>query len=250
MRRGRRSGSRQIFCDVKSKEKPAGSGATPPIPWDDFVKFIRQLSHDLRNQLNAAELQAALVGELTTDEELKTEARRLRELVSQLGVTLQALSTSVAAPRPTLLPYKVQDFVADLQKKIDQEFPEKAAAVKWEVSSPGATLNIDPELAEWAVVELFRNAFRHGTTGDGVQAKASVAAEWFSFDIREPKAEEIDPLPWVQPLQRVSHGHYSLGLRRARSIIAAHGGELTTQFDPASRMLINTIRVPCSVGTS
>jgi K+-sensing histidine kinase KdpD len=231
---------------MKNEEKSAANGNNQNIPWEDFVKFVRQLSHDLRNQLNAAELQSALIGELTNDEELKSEARRLRELVSQLGVTLQGLSTLVAEPRPTLLPYTVQDFITDLQKKIGHEFPEKGSAVKWNISSPGATLNIDPQLTEWAASELFRNAFRHDMAGDGLQVEASVADKCFTFCIRESKASEIDPTQWMQPLQKVSHGHYSLGWRRARTIIAAHGGELTTRFDPASRMLISTITLPCS----
>ncbi len=235
---------------MKHEEKSAASGTNENIPWEDFVKFVRQLSHDLRNQLNAAELQSALIGELTNDEELKSEARRLRELISQLGITLQGLSTSVAEPRPTLLPYAVQDFVTDLQKKIGHEFPEKGSAVKWDISSAEARLNIDPQLTEWAAVELFRNAFRHGMAGDELYVKTCVADLLFSFCIREPKAGEIDPMQWMQPLQKVSHGHYSLGLRRARSIITAHGGELTVRFDPASRILISTITLPCSTKTS
>jgi len=228
------------------KENNSGTGRTnQDVPWENFVKFVRQLSHDLRNQLNAAELQSALINELTTDEELKSEARRLRELISQLGVTLQGLSTLVAEPRPTLLPYTVQDFVSDLQKKIGHEFPEKESTVKWDISSPGTTLNIDPQLTEWAAVELFRNAFRHDTAGE-LQVKASVADGWFSFCLCEPKAGEIDPTQSMLPLQKVSHGHYSLGLRRARNIITAHGGELTASFDPESRMLISTISLPCS----
>lgn len=246
MRPGRGCSGGQVFRDVKDQEKSGASGATQNIPWDIFVKFVRQLSHDLRNQLNAAELQAALIAELTNDEELKSEARRLRELISQFGVTLQALSTMVAEPRPTLLPYTVQDFVADLQKKIGHEFPEKQSAVKWEVSSPSATLNIDPELTEWAAVELFRNAFRHDATGDVLDVRASVTDQWFTFSLSEPKSGDIDPARWDQPLQKVSHGHYSLGLRRARSIIAAEGGELSAQFNPAARRLVSTIRLPCS----
>jgi K+-sensing histidine kinase KdpD len=229
---------------VKNKENSGTGGANQDVPWENFVKFVRQLSHDLRNQLNAAELQSALITELTSDEELKSEARRLRELVSQLGVTLQGLSTLVAEPRPTLLPYTVRDFMSDLQKKIDHEFPGKE--VKWDIPSPGATLNIDPQLTEWAAVELFRNAFRHDMAGDELEAKASVADRWFTLCIREPKAGEIDPTQWMQPLQKVSHGHYGLGLRRARNIIAAHGGELTTSFDPGSRMLITAFSLPCS----
>jgi signal transduction histidine kinase len=235
---------------VKNEENSTASGTKQDIPWADFVKFVRQLSHDLRNQLNAAELQSALIGELTSDEELKSETRRLRELISQLGITLQGLSTSVAEPRPTLLPYTVRDFITDLQKKIGHEFPEKGSTVKWDISSPEATLNIDPQLTEWAAAELFRNAFRHDRAGDELHVEASVADRWFTLCIREPKAEAVDPTQWMQPLQKVSHGHYSLRLRRARSIIAAHGGELTARFDPASRMLISTITLPRSTETS
>jgi len=232
---------------VKNKENSAVSGTNQSVPWENFVKFVRQLSHDLRNQLNAAELQSALIGELTSDEELKTEARRLREMGSQLGVTLQGLSTLVAEPRPTLLPYTVQDFINDIEKKIGDEFPGKGSTVTWDISSPEATLNIDPQLIGWAAVELFRNAFRNDKAGDELHVKASVADRRFTFCIREPKTGgEIDPSEWMQPLQKVSHGHYSLGLRRARNIIAAHGGELTTSFDPASRMLISTISLPLS----
>ena len=103
--------------------KAASATTNGNVPWENFVKFVRQLSHDLRNQLNAAELQSALIGELTNDAELKSEVRRLRELVSELGVTLQSLSASVAEPRPTALPYAVKDFIADMQKKVSHEFP-------------------------------------------------------------------------------------------------------------------------------
>jgi K+-sensing histidine kinase KdpD len=230
---------------VKTEVEAAPAAANGNVSWENFVKFVRQLSHDLRNQLNAAELQSALIGELTNDAEIKSEIRRLRELVSQLGVTLQSLSASVAEPRPTPLPYSAKDFIADMQKKIAHEFAEKEQAVKWEVSPAGATLNIDPELTEWAAAELFRNAFRHDPAADEVQAHASVEGDWFTFSIREAKTEEVDPAQWM-PLQNVSHSHYGLGLRRARQIIAAQGGELTAKFDPASRTLTSTITLPCS----
>lgn len=227
------------------KTEVEAAPADENVSWENFVKFVRQLSHDLRNQLNAAELQSALIGELTNDAEIKSEIRRLRELVSQLGVTLQSLSASVAEPRPTALPYSSKDFIADTQKKIAHEFPDKAPAVKWEILPAGATLNMDPELTEWAAAELFRNAFRHDLAGDKVQAHASVEGDWFTLSIHEIKTEEVDPAQWM-PLQNVSHGHYGLGLRRARQIIAAQGGELTAKFDPASRTLISTITLPCS----
>src|SRR5437667_44953 len=51
------------------------------VSWTDNVRFVRQLSHDLRNHLNAAELQAVYISELTGDAELKTEIKRLRTTI-------------------------------------------------------------------------------------------------------------------------------------------------------------------------
>ena len=38
---------------TEAKAEPAELGGQ--VPWENFVKFVRQLSHDLRNHLNAAE---------------------------------------------------------------------------------------------------------------------------------------------------------------------------------------------------
>src|SRR5205814_1631981 len=82
------------------------------------TELLHQFSHDLRNQLNAAELQSALVGELNKEGDLKPELMRLRELVAQVGASLQRLSSAVTPPNPIRLPYAAQDLIADLQKKM------------------------------------------------------------------------------------------------------------------------------------
>ena len=51
------------------------------IRWENFAKFVHQFSHDLRNQLNAAELQSALVGELNKEGDLKPDDLRTNQLV-------------------------------------------------------------------------------------------------------------------------------------------------------------------------
>ena len=50
-----------------------------------MVGFVRQLSHDLRNHLNAVELQTAFLNELAETPELKEELQRLREMLSEMG---------------------------------------------------------------------------------------------------------------------------------------------------------------------
>ena len=72
----------------------------PNVAWSDVVRFIRQLSHDLRNHLNAIELQSAYISELERDDELKSEIKRLREMISGLTSALHSLSKAVSEVKP------------------------------------------------------------------------------------------------------------------------------------------------------
>src|SRR2546429_2984439 len=96
----------------------ASQGGQDCIPWSDTVRFIRQLGHDLRNDLNAIELQSAYIGELEKNEEVLGEIKRLREMVSGMASTLQQLSQAVGDVRPTLISYRATDFMEDLRRKI------------------------------------------------------------------------------------------------------------------------------------
>ena len=75
-----------------AEKAPQDAKDSPSVSWNDAIRFIRQLSHDLRNDLNAIELQSAYIGELEKNEEIQGEIKRLREMVSGLTSTLQQLS--------------------------------------------------------------------------------------------------------------------------------------------------------------
>src|SRR6202011_2931648 len=93
------------------------SGDSVAVPWNNIVRFVRQLSHDLRNHLNAAELQAVYIGELAGDRELETEIKRLRATIAGLGRILQKLSADLSQIKPSFMPYRAPDFVEDLRQK-------------------------------------------------------------------------------------------------------------------------------------
>ncbi len=131
------------------------------VAWIDVVRFIRQLSHDLRNHLNAIELQSAYISELEREDELKSEIKRLREMISGLTSALQSLSKAVSGVKPNLIPYRAVDLVEDLRKKIDHDFSGQSAAITWNIQVGDAMLNVDPQLLQEAFTELFANAFRH-----------------------------------------------------------------------------------------
>src|SRR2546426_5346863 len=142
------------------------------VPWIDIVRFVWQLSHDLRNQLNAAELQSAYIAELAQDAELKAEIKRLRELISELGTTLQKLAVGLGQPKPDLMPYRAADLLEDLRKKTEKDFPQESTSINWEIQVGDTMVGLDPQLLPEAFIELFTNAFQHERGTGAISATA------------------------------------------------------------------------------
>ena len=211
-----------------------------------MVKFVRQLSHDIRNNLNAVELQSAFLAELAEDAEMKNEVQRLREMTSQIGISLQRLTAGLSQSNPNLIPYPAADFVGDLKQKLEKEFPENAAKVIWDTQLKDATLQVDPQLAQEAFLEIFGNAFHHERNIKSVTTKAYIDNNRFVFEWREPKARfELSTENWGrEPLRNVSQNHYGLGLNRVRSIAEAHGGDFRAEYDRKTSTLITTLTLP------
>src|SRR5215831_18272238 len=115
------------------------------VPWSDTVRFVRQLSHDLRNDLNAIELQSAYIGELTQDQELTNEIKRLREVTSGLNSTLQLLSRAVGEVAPNVVTYPAVEFFADMRTQIERNFSKENHEITWDVQLQNEMLKIDPQ---------------------------------------------------------------------------------------------------------
>jgi len=225
---------------------PMAEASTPSpteiqVSMPEVVKFIRQLAHDLRNHLNAAELQSAYLTEIAENNEVREEIKRLRGMIAQVGANLQEL-TAVLSP-----PYAAKDFVEDLQQKLAADYPQEAAHVKWDASAAGdATLNIDPQLLLPAFLELFANAFRHERADGVISATARTENGRFIFTLSEPKQNfRHSTEKWGrEPLRSLGQGHYGLGLYRTCTIVEAHGGDLAARHDNASSSLVTTVTIP------
>jgi K+-sensing histidine kinase KdpD len=216
------------------------------VPWNSVVRFVRQLSHDLRNHLNAAELQAVYLNELAQEDEMRAEIKRLREMIGQLGTVLQKLSAALAQVKTNPISYGAADFVEDMRKKVTQDFPEQSAVVQWDVKLKDEKIEIDPQLLQQAVIELFGNAFQHPPKPSVVKVLARTENGRLVFSVEEEKPQfDLQTEAWGrEPLGRVNQGHYGLGLNRVRAIIEAHGGEFGAKYD--SPILITTIALPLS----
>jgi Osmosensitive K+ channel histidine kinase len=218
------------------------------VPWSDTVRFVRQLSHDLRNDLNALELQSAYIAELTQDQELTSEIKRLREVVSSLNSTLQLLSRAVGDVAPNLVTYPAGEFLTDMRTQIERNFTKESQEITWDVQLQDGMLKIDPQLFQQVFVELFANAFQHDRGKGAMIARARISDGRFLFSLHEPKAGfSSDTQNWGrEPFRNITQRHYGLGLNRVRAIIEAHGGELQAQYDPKAATLVSTMALPTS----
>lgn len=216
------------------------------VPMRDVVGFVRQLSHDLRNHLNAAELQSAFLNELAEKPELKSELQRLRGMLSEMGASLYRLTSSIASIKLTPMPYEADAFLQDLGQKLALQFAEQSRAIDWEVRTGNTRLNIDPQILQEAFLELFANAFQHGRSAARLAATTELKDGEFVFTLREPKeAFAASTENWGrEPFGQVSHGHYGLGLHRVRHIIEAHDGRLQVHYDQPSSFLVTTVVLP------
>src|SRR6266436_4897015 len=219
------------------------------VPWIDMVRFVRQLTHDLRNHLNAIELQSTYISELDGSEELKGEIKRLREMISRFSAVLQKL-TGLGEVKPNLISYRASDFVEDLRKTIAHEFPKESAEITWDIQTGGAMLNVDPQLLQQAFSEVFANAFQHDQGKGPLVAAARIDGNRFVFTLREPKTRfKLSTENWGrEPFREITRGHYGLGLNRLRVIMEGHGGEIHAEYDPKASTLLTTLSLPLARG--
>lgn len=231
------------------------SAASPPaedslrVPMRDIAAFVRQLSHDLRNHLNAAELQSAFIAEVAEDAELKGEVQRLRAMLAEMGASLQRVSSALAPVRLTPMRYEAGELMEDLRERVSKEFPAASDEIEWSIDCEKAGLEIDPQVLLPALVELFANAFLHGRAAGALQARAEVTGPQFRFSLLEPKANfDGSTESWGErPFAKMKHGHYGLGLARVRSVVRAHDGEIRARYDANKSALITTIILPAAV---
>ncbi|HWL54500.1 MAG TPA: ATP-binding protein [Chthoniobacteraceae bacterium] len=199
------------------------------VPFDRVSKFVRQLTHDLRNGLSAIDLEAAYVAELVTDPEAGEEVRKLRQLVSKSARSLRELSQCFQPISLHTLPWEAALFVEELGKRIRTQFPQEG---EWSVVSrlEKEYLCIDLEQMVIAISAVFHNAFRFRPEGTAVRLTAAREGEEIVLEFQQAKQTtpgDLPPEQWgAEPFLTGLGSGYGLGLYRARAILEAHGGRM------------------------
>ncbi len=206
-------------------------------------------THDIRNGLNALELQLTFLGEISDDPEAKAEVKRMRGSVAEITRQLQAVRTSTGAPSPHPFTYPSADFVEDVRERFERQQADVSPRVRWEVEPGVASVAVDPELSMTALLELLANALHHAVKDSAVLVRAAGGAAGLTLTIQQSLATPPDDPPedWGRtPLSSSRRNGYGLGVFRARRIIESQGGSLQFAYDAAKQSLATVMTLPAA----
>ena len=216
------------------------------VPMERVAKFIRQLTHDVRNGLSAIDLETAFIAEIATDPEVHAEIRKLREMVSETAKMLRRVSQHFQPATVHPIPWAATTVIEELRKQLQTEFPEEAPTVEFENQYGSETVSIDLVQTLAAVTAVLRNAFQFRQEAAVVRVIGTSQSGQTAIEVREPKValqNETPPERWgIEPLRSTRPGGYGLGLHQARQIAEAQGGSLETSFTGSE--LVTRITLP------
>ncbi len=128
------------------------------VPFTRVAKFVRQLSHDVRNHLGSMDLQSAYIAELITDPEAVSELKKLRSMISVAAKSIQTVSSHFWLPQAHPLTLSVEIFFQDFQDRLTKLFPEESARLDWDVEISSEVVSVDIEMMFASLSEFARNA--------------------------------------------------------------------------------------------
>lgn len=218
--------------------------SAPDLSWSHLAQFIRQHTHDVRNDLNGLDLEAALLWELVPSGEAGESVARIRAQIRRVAADLRALAAKFADPQPARDLFAARELFLIWQDQLTALDP--APTVQWSEDLGGEQVNVDATALANVFRELLANAQAFGT-GALLLAAARLEAGNVVFELREPKASPIETASWGRaPFASMRHGHYGLGLWEAQRTITANGGEVHRHFPVDAMELVTSLIFPVS----
>lgn len=188
-------------------------------------RIIRRHVHDVRNSVNCLDLQAALLGEVTTDPGVAETLRRMRAELTQLDATVKSLQYKFTEPAPLTLTSGDLHYL--WQRKIA---PLETADRRMVWSPPPAALAItlDAHAVLSVMRELVLDAWGRAPASV-LKAAVMTTSHGIALELREP----ITSKPPAAEALDARH-----------SLVTTHGGTLTVCEDAPAGERVVTLTFP------
>ena len=208
-----------------------------------FEAFLRQLSHDVRNDLNAMDLLTSYVEDLQTEGAVREALAQLHDSVRYGSQRMQRLSRAVQKCEPDWIPYPNDLLFEDLRGRFELDRPECAARVDWKIVGDRLVVPVDAGLVMEALLELLGNALGFSPADSVVRVVCSSTEDGALWRIEQPAAKApVGMERWGRvPLETTRRAHYGLGLFRVRRIVGVHHARLDFFHEAGAGLLVTEL---------
>ena len=188
-------------------------------------RIIQKHAHDVRNSLCGLNLQAVLLGEVSTDPEVTDTVRRMCAELTQLEATVKALQCKFSKPAP--LTFTSADLLNLWQRQIT---PLETASrrISWSVPLVARELMVDAHAIISVMREIVLEAWWRAPIS-ALKAAVITTDQDVVMELREP-------IPSTPPAAKEMEQH--------QRIIAIHGGTLEVSEDALAGERITALSFP------
>ena len=200
------------------------------VPLADVSIFIRQLSHDLHNDLNALGLGTSYIGEWVEDADVKKELISQRKTFHRISKVFTTLTMRLQPPKPELTQLSVIELLNEFRVGISELHPVEFSALLCSQEVGTSQLEVDYQMICNVLTELFENALRYREGEAPITFAATVKNEWLSLEFSEKSREPVEHRDQLgqEPFTRIGRRSYGLGLFYANRVAQSHGGRMET----------------------
>lgn len=218
-------------------------GYAESISVELLESFLRQLSHDVRNDLNAMELLISYVECEKSGGDVGNALSQLHDAVRYGARRMLRVSRAVQVPDLEYIPYPADILYEDLKDRVALERPQLAARIVWSRCDIKTVAPVDATLVLEALTELLENAAAFSSCESPVQVQVEECEGGVRWQILQHALESPSNLEqWgLLPLVSTRRSHYGLGLFRVRRIIRAHQATLSFHYDAGGKKLATEV---------
>ena len=186
------------------------------------TRLLAALGHDLRSPLTAMRVRVEMVEDTETRERLITIIAEMQEMVDSTLSFARGMVTSEESQQVDMY---------DFLNELTADFIALNSPVKLD-AQPGMNVRIKPVAMRRALRNVIENAIRYGHHAD---IKAEIVRDGINITISDDgegisdaDLERVfDPFVRIEKSRSLDTGGTGLGLSIARTVIHAHGGEIS-----------------------